>query len=271
MKKINSTFIIAGAAVLILLLLFGSRMYVILKPGEKGVMFRPYSTGLDKDRIFDEGFEIIAPWNTMIVYEVREQKVEETMDILDKKGLSIKIDVTVRFHPVFSKIGYIHAEFSQDYIQRLVVPEVRSSVRKVTGRYEAEEIYSTKRNEVEAAIINEAAEALNANNVNMKALLIRSIQLPDRIKNAIDEKEEQRQVSEAYQYRLEKEEKEKQRKIIAAQGEAEANKIINSSLTRELLRMRGIEATIELSKSNNSKVVVVGSGKDGLPLILGNN
>jgi len=252
MKKINSTFIIAGAAVLILLLLFGSRMYVILKPGEKGVMFRPYSTGLDKDRIFDEGFEIIAPWNTMIVYEVREQKVEETMDILDKKGLSIKIDVTVRFHPVFSKIGYIHAEFSQDYIQRLVVPEVRSSVRKVTGRYEAEEIYSTKHNEVEAAIINEAAEALNANNVNMKALLIRSIQLPDRIKNAIDEKE-------------------KQRKIIAAQGEAEANKIINSSLTRELLRMRGIEATIELSKSNNSKVVVVGSGKDGLPLILGNN
>ena len=136
------------------------------------------------------------------------------------------------------------------------------------GRYEAEEIYSTKRNEVEQTIIDETKNILAENNVIMKALLIRSIRLPEKIRQAIDDKLKQEQEASAYRYRLDKEESEAERKRIAAAGEAAANKIINSSLTPSLLRMRGIEATIELAKSNNSKVVVIGAGENGMPLIL---
>ncbi|MBL4753516.1 MAG: prohibitin family protein, partial [Flavobacteriales bacterium] len=138
-------------------------------------------------------------------------------------------------------------------------------------RYEAEEIYSTKRSEVETAIVSETALILEANNVQMKTLLIRSISLPDKIRIAIDDKLKQEQEAAAYKYRLEKERSEAQRKIIAAEGEAESNRIINSSLTPSLLKMRGIEATLKLAESPNAKVVVVGSGKDGMPLILGGN
>jgi len=244
---------------------------VTIQPGERGVIFRKFTTGLDKENIFPPGFTIIAPWNEMYLYEVKEQKEEESMDVLDKNGLAIRLEITVRFHPIYGKIGYLHEEFGNAYKERLIIPEVRASVRKVMGRYEAEEIYSTKRSEVEAAIVSETAEILAANNVQMKTLLIRSISLPDKIRTAIDDKLKQEQEAAAYKYRLDKEASEAKRKIIAAEGEAESNRIITSSLTPSLLRMRGIEATLKLAESPNSKVVIVGSGKDGLPLILGGN
>ena len=141
------------------------------------------------------------------------------------------------------------------------------------GRYSAEEIYSTKRGEVELNIINEAQKTLsgNDNNIRLNALLMREVTLPANIKEAIESKLEQEQEALAYRFKLDRERSEAERKRIGAEGEAAANKIINSSLTDALLKMRGIEATIALSQSPNSKVIVIGSGKDGLPLILGNN
>lgn len=255
----------------VILILSGSSMFVTLQPGERGVIFRKFSGGLDKDAVFQPGFHVIAPWNQMNTYVVREQKSEETMDVLDKSGLSLNIDVSVRFNPQYNKIGYLHEIFGKDYISQLVTPEVRSSVRQVAGRYSAEEIYSTKRKEVEDAIITETSSVLSRNNIQMKALLIRSINLPAKIKTAIESKLQQEQEALAYKFRLDREQSEAERKRIAADGEAVANKIINSSLTDALLKMRGIEATIKLSESPNAKVVVIGSGKDGMPLILGNN
>jgi len=266
-QKVNPFIVIAGA-VFFFLMLVGSQVAVTINPGERAIIFRKFTTGLDKEQIFQPGFHLIAPWNSIYVYEVKEQKVEESMDILDKNGLSMAIDITVRYNPTYEKIGYLHEEFGRSYVDRLVIPEVRSAVRKVMGRYEAEEIYSTKRNEVEQTIIDETKTILAENNVIMKALLIRSIRLPEKIRQAIDDKLKQEQEASAYRYRLDKEESEAERKRIAASGEAAANKIINSSLTPSLLKMRGIEATIELSKSNNAKVVVIGSGENGMPLIL---
>lgn len=273
MKNFKSTVLVVIGVVVVILLLVGSSAFITLKPGERGVIFRKFSTGLDKENVKREGFHIIAPWNKMIVYDVREQQVEESMDVLDKNGLSVSVDVTMRFNPYPSRIGYLHEKFGKDYIRKLVIPEMRSSVRQVMGRYTAEEIYSTMRKEVEESIIKETREVLKneRNNIEMTALLIRSIKLPTKIKEAIEFKLEEEQKALAYEYRLKREESEAERKRIAAQGEARANKIINNSLTPELLRMRGIEATIELSKSPNSKVIVIGSGDSGMPLILGNN
>lgn len=271
-KKIKMIAVVLGISV-VLVIIFSSMVFVTLKPGEKGIIFRKFSTGLDKNTIYTAGFYIIAPWNDMYIYDVKEQKLDENLDVLDKNGLSIHVDISVRFFPVHDKIGSLHELFGVTYKDLLVKPEVRSTVRQVMGRYSAEEIYSTKRKDVETAIITETEAVLKLpeNNIHMTALLIRSIVLPDEIKNAIQSKQKQEQEAKAYEYKLIKESSEAQRKIIAAEGEAKANAIINQSLTPELLKMRGIEATIKLSESPNSKVIVIGSGKDGLPLILGGN
>ncbi len=262
-----------GIAVFVVLLTAGSRIFYRVEAHERAVLFKSLSGTLEKDKIIQPGWNMKAPWNDAYMYEVSEQTIEENMDVLDKNGLNITVDVTVRFHPKFDKIGEIQENFRGDYMNRLVIPETRSTVRQVMGRYTAEEIYSTKRPEVEAAIKEENRLVLGApgNEVEMKSLLIRSIRLPEQIKAAIENKLKQEQEALAYEFRLDREKSEAERKRIAAEGEAAANKIINSSLTDELLKMRGIEATTELSKSPNSKVVIVGSGKDGLPLILGGN
>ncbi len=270
-KLLPYVFIIG--AVLIFGLILSNSTFLTIRPGETGVLFKKFSGGLDKDIVYGQGFHVVAPWNTMYIYNVKEQTAEEKMNVLDKNGLSIAVDVTVRFNPFANKIGFVHERFGKSYIQTLVIPEVRSAVRQVMGRYSAEEIYSTKRQEVETNIINQAEIKLSSadNNIKMNALLIREVVLPDNIKRAIELKLGQEQESLAYEFKLEKEKKEADRKRIAAEGEAKANAIINSSLTPELLKMRGIEATLELSKSPNSKTIIIGSGKDGMPLILGGN
>jgi regulator of protease activity HflC (stomatin/prohibitin superfamily) len=267
----KTQYIIAAVVVVILLLLFGGRMFLIIQSGERGVIFKPYTTGLDKENIYTEGFHIIAPWNDMYIYNVREQQRDEPMDVLDKSGLSVSMDITVRFNPSYNKIGNLHEQFGINFVNVLVVPEVRSSVRKVAGRYTAEEIYSTKRAEVEQSIIEETKLVLSQNFIEMKALLIRSINLPAQIKGAIESKLQQEQEALAYEFRLQRETSEAERRRIEAEGIAAFNRIINASLTDKIIQQRGIEATIELAKSPNAKVVVIGSGKDGLPLILGNN
>ncbi len=264
-------FVVIGAIVLIVLIGLSSSMFYTIQANERAVIFKKFGGGLDKDNVIQPGFHVKAPWNDLITFDVAESQEEETMDVLDKNGLSINVDVSVRFYPKFNRIGYIYERFRLGYVQTLVKPEVRSTVRQVMGRYSAEEIYSTKRSEVETAIKTETAAVLGneTNNVEMTTLLIRSINLPDKIKQAIENKLQQEQEALAYQFRLDKEKSEAERKRIAAEGEAAANKIVNSSLTPNLLRMRGIEATLKLAESPNSKVVVMGQGKDGLPLILG--
>ena len=269
-RKFLPVIIIIVIAAVVLIGLSSSIFYTV-NAGERAVIFYKFGGGLDKENVITQGFGMKAPWNTLYVYEVREQSIEEKMDVLDKNGLSLNVDVTLRFHPIYTEVGHLHENFGTSYVNTLVIPEVRSAVRQVMGRFTAEEIYSTKRGEVEASIKQETEKSLKENNCDMKALLIRSINLPDQIRTAIENKLKQEQEALAYQFRLDKEKSEAERKRIAAEGEAVANKIINNSLTPELLKMRGIEATLELSKSPNSKVIVVGSGQDGMPLILGGN
>lgn len=267
-SKFGRNMLVLGAIVVLLLVIFSSSTFKIVDAGERGIIYRPFGGGLDTEIVFGEGFHVIAPWNKFIKYNVKERTAEETMDVLDRNGLSINVDVTVRYFPTYNSIPYLHRTFGDSYEDQLVKPEVRSTVRQVMGRYTAEEIYSKKRAEVELAIIDEATDILNENFITTKAVLIRSINLPQQIKSAIEMKLQQEQESLAYEFKLEKEAKEAERKRIQAEGEARANKIINSSLTPSLLKMRGIEATLNLSKSQNAKTVIIGSGEGGLPLIL---
>ena len=199
MKKVTTTIWILVAIGFLIVILISSSSFITIKPGERGVIFRKFTSGLDRENIFQPGFHVIAPWNEMYVYNVKEQNSEEGMDVLDKNGLSINMDVSIRFNPKYDRIGYLHEKFGVDYIRQLIIPEARSTVRRVAGRYTAEEIYSTKRSELESAIIAETAEVLGVNEIEMKALLIRSINLPEQIKVAIENKLKQEQEALAYQ------------------------------------------------------------------------
>lgn len=258
---------------LTILFSFASSIFYVIESTERAVIFYKFGKGLDKENVVTPGFGIKAPWNDLYKFDITDNLVEETIDVLDGSGLSINVDVTMNFHLNYDSVGEIYETYQFDFLRRLVRPVFRSTVRDVMGRYTAEEIYSTKRAEVENLIQEEASEVLRqpGNNIIMKSLLIRSITLPAQIKGAIENKLQQEQEALAYQYRLEREISEAQRIRIEAQGRADANKIINNSLTPNLLKMRGIEATSKLAESPNSKIVVVGSGKDGLPLILGGN
>ena len=153
--------IILGVIAFIVVMALSSSLFYTISATERAVLFYPFGKGLDKDHISGPGTHIKAPWNDVYVYKVNEMSSEENMDVLDKNGLSIHIDITVRYYPIPERIGYIHEQFTTDYEQVLVIPEVRSTVRQVMGRYTAEEIYSTKRAEVEIAIKSETEAILN--------------------------------------------------------------------------------------------------------------
>ncbi len=260
---------IIGFIVLIVFIIFSNATFLTIDAGERGVLFRRFSGGLDKENIYPPGFHVVAPWNSMYVYDVREQQLEEAMEVLSSNGLTIKVDVTVRVNPQHDKIGNLHEMFGPDYIDRLVRPEVRSSVREVIGQFTPEELYSTRRNEVQHLIQEDMEKALSKNFIALRATLIRDIALPDKVKTAIEEKLQAEQTALKYQYILDQERKEAERKIIEAEAKARANQILNASLTNNILRDKGIEATLDLAKSPNTKVVIVGGEGDGLPLILG--
>ena len=267
--KIRKVIIVVGIVMVALIVFFKS--FIVLGPTERGIVFYTLGGGLDKDHVYQPGLNLVAPWNDMLRFDVSEQKLDESMDVLSSNGLSIAVDISVRYKPAQNDVGYLYEQFKLGYGDKLVRQELRSIVRKVIGRYTPEELYSSKREEVETIMEEQTREILGENHVILTTLLIRSVQLPRTIIEAIESKLDQEQQFLAYQFRIDKEKSEAERKKIAAEGEALANQIINSSLTPSLLKMRGIEATIKLSESPNSKVVVIGSGKDGMPLILGGN
>ena len=245
-----------------------SSSFITIDSGKKGVLFKRFGGGLDKENIYGQGFHIVAPWNTMFVYDVRKLQTEEAMDVLSSNGLSITVDVSVIYRPKAEKIGYLHDLIGTEYLQRIIIPEMRSSVRKIIGRYTPEELYSTKREVVQTEIFNETTKVLDENHIILDAVLIRSVNLPATIKIAIESKLKQEQESLEYEFRIQKESKEAERKAIEAKGIQNFQQIVTEGISDKLLMWKGIETTNELAKSPNSKIVVIGSGKNGLPLIL---
>ncbi|MCD4697817.1 MAG: prohibitin family protein [Bacteroidales bacterium] len=258
-------------AALIFILISWNSITVTIDAGHGGVLFKRFSGGIVLDKSYGEGFHFLAPWNTMFVYEVRQQEIAEDMNVLSSNGLEILVDVSAWYLPQFSNLGKLHAEIGSNYLQRVVIPSLRASARSVVGRYTPEQIYSTKRDVIQDEIFEETKLLLEEKYIKINQVLIRSIKLPATIKGAIESKLKQEQLTLEYEFKIEKASKEAERQKIEAQGKATANNIINASLTDKILREKGILATLKLAESNNSKVVVIGNTKDGMPLILGDS
>jgi regulator of protease activity HflC (stomatin/prohibitin superfamily) len=244
--------------------------FLTIDAGEKGVLFKRFAGGLDKETVYDQGFQVVMPWNTMYIYDVRTNEAFEPMEVLSKNGLSILIELSYRYSPDPAKIGFLHDAIGKEYVNRIIKPEIRSATREVIGQYFPEELYSTKREAIQQEIFDKTAASIGEKNILLDAVLIRSVTLPENLKNAIEKKLEEEQLSLQYKYKLDRERQEGERRVIEAQAKADANRILNASLTDKILRDKGIEATLMLAQSPNSKVVVVGGSGDGLPLILNN-
>ncbi len=225
--------------------------------------------GGTQQKVFGEGIHIVAPWNRMVVYDVRAQDRMEQMQMLTSNGLNVGLEVSVRFHPMASEVAKLHAEIGPAYYDKILKPILRSVTRDVIGQYTPEEVYSVKRNAVADEIFNRLAEAAAKKDIAIEAVLIRNIILPEKLRAAIADKLEMEQRSLKMKYVLERETQEAERKRIEARGIADFQKIVSKGINAQLLQWKGIEATEALAKSENAKVVVIGSGKDGLPLILG--
>ena len=257
---------------IIILLVLITKSAVTIDSGEAGVLFKTFGDGVVTDEPpMSEGFHLVAPWNKVFIYEVRQQELFEKMKVLSSNGLEIQIDASAWYEPVRSDLGNLHQTLGKDYLQRVIQPAIRSAARSVVGRYTPEQLYSSKRDAIQDEIFEETKTILSKQYVQLNEVLVRDVTLPNTIKEAIERKLRQEQESLEYEFRLVTAAKEADKVRIEAQGKADANKILSASLTDKILQDKGIDATIELAKSSNAKVVVVGSGESGLPLILGNN
>ena len=271
MDKLNKIGLPVVVAIMFLFIVL-MKSAVNIGYGEAGVLFKTFGGGVVTDEApLGEGFHIIAPWNTVYLYNVKQQEVfESQMQVLSSNGLEISLDVSVLYQPKADELGLLHQTKGSNYLDIVIVPNIRAVARSVVGRYTPEQLYSTKRDAIESEIYDELKKGVEKQYVQINDVLVRDVTLPNTIKQAIERKLSQEQMSLEYEFKLESARKEAEKVRIDAQGKADANRILNSSLTTNILRDKGIEATTKLAESPNSKVIVIGSGKDGLPIILGN-
>ncbi|MCB0427228.1 MAG: prohibitin family protein [Mangrovimonas sp.] len=257
--------------VLVILIILIAKSAVTIGAGKAGVLYKTFGDGVVVDEPpLGEGFHVVAPWNKVTVYEVRQLEVFEQMKVLSSNGLEIQIDASAWYQPIYDDLGKLHKNRGENYLERVIQPAIRSAARSVVGRYTPEQLYSSKRDAIQDEIFHETKKILDNQYIQLNEVLVRDVTLPPTIKEAIERKLKQEQESLEYEFRLVTAQKEAEKVKIEAQGKADANKILSASLTDKILQDKGIEATIKLAESPNSKVVVIGSGDSGMPIILGN-
>jgi regulator of protease activity HflC (stomatin/prohibitin superfamily) len=287
--------------VVVIYLMVATLVCVVLAPfvivtvpsGYVGVLWKRFGGGtvLDPRKLKNEGLRITLPWNTVFLYDLRLQSVTKTYNAISRDGISLKASINTRFRLKRDAIPQLHQSIGSDYIRDLIVPEIGNRMREVMAEYSAEDVYSTKRTEVQDKIRKLAESRLGERMIeggvsedeenapyhiplyamlNLIDTLILGIELPTAVETAINRKIEQYYISEEYKFRVAREIRESERKKIEAEGISEFQRIVSEGISDSYLRWRGVEATLQLAQSSNSKTVIIGRGKDGLPIILGN-
>jgi regulator of protease activity HflC (stomatin/prohibitin superfamily) len=251
-----------------LVVILFNRIVISVRPGELAVLYRRLGGGTQIDTVYREGLHVIWPFNEMYVYNVRKQQFTDTINVLTVDGLTVTVKYSVRYFLEKDTLPLLHQRVGSDYLAVVVRPEIRSVMWTVFGQYKPEEIYTTTR-AIQERVSQLAKVHLEARFVALDDVPIESITLPVRIAEAIEAKMAQQQVDQEYVYRLSIAGKEANRKRIESEGIRVYNNTVGSSLTPDVLTWQGVQATRELAKSPNAKVVVIGAGKNGLPLILG--
>ena len=215
------------------------------------------------------GLHLVNPLARVHRMSVQTNEVKETMDTPSSEGLIVHLDVSVLYHLDSAKAPDVYRTIGSDYETVLVKPNVRSAVREVTSSYQAKALYSAEREKMSSDINQHIVSAIEPRGVVVERMLLRDVALPARLQQAIQEKLSAEQEAARMQFVLLKEKQEAERKKIEAEGISSFQKIVTEGINENLLKWKGIEATKELALSGNSKVVIIGAGREGLPIILG--
>jgi regulator of protease activity HflC (stomatin/prohibitin superfamily) len=244
------------------------RIFHTILPGEAGVHWSRFKGGTRVDYVYPEGMSVIPPWDKLYIYNVRIQEMSPELDVLTKSGLEVHLYLSIRYAPKYKLLGLLHRQVGPDYANKVIFPEIAAVLREVIGTMDAEQIYTTGRTVIVEAI-NLAIERVAQRYINVDGVLIKKIELPAKVAESIRYKAEQEQLVQAHHFIVEKEKQEAERKRIEGQGIRDQMNIIASSVPNgDILKWMGINATLELSKSNNTKVVVIGAGatKEGFQI-----
>nr|MBN2277894.1 prohibitin family protein [candidate division Zixibacteria bacterium] len=239
--------------------------------GHRGVFYYKFGDGTEMGKIYAEGFNWHFPWNTMFVYQIQLNESREDLHVLSADGASIGLEVTIWYRPVADKLDSLQITVGKNYFNIAVAPAMRGVARAVVGKYKPEEIYSSKREAIASEILSEMQGLMVQKFISVENIIIRNVVLPQKITEAINAKLEADQEAQKMEFVLLKEKQEAERKRIEAQGIADFQKIVASGVTPSLLTWKGIEATQKLAESQNTKIVIIGDSKHGLPVILGGN
>jgi regulator of protease activity HflC (stomatin/prohibitin superfamily) len=266
--------------VVFMVVYFADDIFYTIPAGSVGVLWYRFFGGTVLTRYVGEGLHVIAPWDKIYIYDTRLQQLEQDFDVLSADGLKMTVNIAYRFQAIPATVPALHQYVGPNYVSVLITTEIGARARDVFSRNTPEEIFSDRRIQIQREILQNVQSDLRQtfspmaghpiDFVKLDDVLIRGITLPPEVEAAINRKEEQKQLNLEYDYRLLREAKETERKRIEAQGIREFQDIVSSGITDSYLRWKGIEATLELARSNNAKIVIVGGGKGGLPIILGN-
>lgn len=257
---------------LVMLLLFivvalAPRIFISIQPGHLGVLYSRFGGGTVTTKVYPEGLHLIAPWDSLTSYDVRVQQEPMTITVLSREALPMKLAISIRYYPEKSILGFLHSDVGPNYKNKIVIPEVVSVIRTIAGQYSAEELYSSQLPFEQA--VNQSLEQIARKYVVLDGVDVKSIELPKSVQQAIEEKLQEQQLAAAYQYKIQCAILEAKRKRIEAEGIRQYNKTIQSSLSPDVLKWNGIQATKELAQSKNAKVVIIGNGSKQMPIVLG--
>jgi len=219
--------------------------------------------------VLPEGIHLVNPLKSSNELLIRTQEIKESASVPSSEGLIISMDTSLLFHLDPSKAAEVFQRLGPKYQAVVVEPNLRSAVREATASQSANALYTGEREMVAKQILEQLKHELEWRGVVVEAILLRDIQLPASLKASIEAKQQAEQESLAMSFRLQKEKQEADRKRIEAAGVRDFQQIVAQGISPQLLEWKGIEATEKLANSTNSKVVIIGSSKNGLPVILG--
>ena len=263
-NKSESTFAFVGLIVAVIIAVM--QFWTIIPAGHVGVVD---FLGNVSDNTLKPGINLVNPMATVVKFDARTQELKETMNVPSKEGLTVTLEISLLYSLSFEYANRIYKTVGENYVETILVPQFRSVVRGVTANYDAKALYTAERETLANRIETELSKLVKSRGITLEAAALRQITLPPGLTASIEEKLKADQESQRMQFVLLKESQEAERKRIEAKGIADFQDIVSKGISEQVLKWKGIEATEKLAASPNSKVVIIDSGKDGLPIILG--
>ena len=270
---------VSGLIFTFVVIAFAPNIFITIPAGYNGALWLRFLGGTVTSWSYGSGTKVILPWDKIQIYDMRLKQMVVNVDALTQDGLLVQVEVSTRYRLNPKTLGYLHKNIGPDFLISLIAPEIGARVRHEVARYTPEALYSAKREDLQLAIADAAHRNMELisdqddstpNYVFVEDTLIRSVTLPESVRTAISDKNVQRQRAEQYKYILERERMESHRKAIEAAGIRVFQETVASGINENYLRWKGIDATLRLAESNNAKMVIIGAGEQGMPLILGN-